>query len=335
MKSAAITGVKKCELVERPEPLIRDYFVKVKVTVAPLCTEFKNYQNGTRGDALGHEAAGVVAEVAQAGRLKPGDRVVVMPGYACGRCELCAAGDYIHCENNLDPLAYCQSPTGTAAYAQYLIKPYWLLLPIPEDISTEHAAMACCGLGPTFGAMQRLEVEAFDSLLICGLGPVGLGGVINAAQRGARVIGVESNPYRAQLALQLGAEIVLDPNSRDALDQVRSVTGGRGVDAAIDCTGVPAAQKFAIRATRRRGKVAFVGWGGRVEMDNMVPDGLTLMGVWHWNLHDAARMWQVIRASANQIERLITHRFPMSRIKDAWELQMTGRCGKVLVDPWA
>ncbi|HMN60123.1 MAG TPA: hypothetical protein PJ988_07150, partial [Anaerolinea sp.] len=103
--------------------------------------------------------------------------------------------------------------TGTAAYAQYLIKPDWLLLPIPEDISTEHAAMACCGLGPTFGAMQRLAVEAFDTLLICGLGPVGLGGVINAVRRGARVIGVESNPYRAQLALQLGAEIVLDPTS--------------------------------------------------------------------------------------------------------------------------
>ncbi len=299
-----------------------------------MCTEFKGFQNGTRSEMLGHEAAGEVVEVAQPGRLKPGDRVVVMPQYACGQCELCIAGDYIHCENNLDPLAYCQSPTGAATYAQYMLKQDWLLLPVPEDISTEHAAMACCGLGPTFGAMQRLEVDAFDTLLICGLGPVGLGGVINAAYRGARVIAVESNPYRAQLAIELGAEIVLDPNSRDALEQIKALTGGRGVDKSIDCTAVPSAQKFAIEATRRRGKVAFVGWGGRIDVDNMVPGGLTLMGVWHWNMHDTPRMWQLIRANTDKLQRLITHRFGMSRVKEAFELQLSGQCGKVLLDPW-
>jgi threonine dehydrogenase-like Zn-dependent dehydrogenase len=257
-----------------------------------------------------------------------------MPQYACGRCELCTAGDYIHCESGLDALAYCQSPTGTATYAQYMIKQDWLLLPIPEDISTEHASMACCGLGPTFGAMQRMEVQAFDTVLICGLGPVGLGGVINAVYRGARVIGVESNPYRARLAIELGADIVLDPTSRDALEEVKALTGGHGADKSIDCTAVPPAQKFAIEATRRRGKVAFVGWGGRIDLDNMVPGGLTLMGVWHWNLYDAPRLWQVIRAGADKLERVITHRFGMSQVQEAWELQLSGQCGKVLLDPW-
>jgi L-iditol 2-dehydrogenase len=337
MKVAAITGPRQCAVVERPDPRIKGRFVRVKITVAPMCTEFKGYKEGWQSDTLGHEAAGEVDEMAVPGesRFKSGDRVVVMPQYPCGRCELCLAGDYIHCEHAIDPLRACESQTGTATYAQYCIKEDWLLLPIPEDISTEHGAMACCGLGPTFGAMQRMAVDSYDTLAVVGLGPVGLGAVVNAVIRGARVIGVEGNPYRAGLAHELGASAVLDPADPDALRQLKEMTGGRGADKVVECTAVPAAQKFAIQAARRRGQVAFVGWGGHIELDNMIPDGLTLYGCWHWNLHDAARMWQTIRASRSSLDRMITHRFPLSRVGEAWELQLSGQCGKVLIDPWA
>jgi L-iditol 2-dehydrogenase len=261
MKVAAITGPRSCEIVERPDPLVKDNFVRVKITVAPMCTEFKAYKDGGKSDVLGHEAAGVVAELAQPGSLKPGDRVVVMPQYPCGKCELCLAGDYIHCEHSVDPLQLCASPSGTATYAQYCIKQDWLLLPIPADISTEHAAMACCGLGPTFGAVQRMAAGSFDSVLVVGLGAVGLGAVINASFSGARVIGVESNPYRAALARELGASDILDPQDPDALRQLKDLTGGRGADKVIECTAVPAAQSFAIQAARRRGGGGFCGLG--------------------------------------------------------------------------
>ena len=338
MKVAAITAPRQGAVVERPDPVIRGNFVKVKITVAPMCTEFKAYKEGWVGDALGHEAAGEVAEIAEGhtpARIKVGDRVVVMPQYPCGRCELCLAGDYIHCEHGVDPLAACGSASGNATYAQYCIKEDWLLLPIPQDLSTEHGAMACCGLGPTFGAMQRMAVDAFDTLAVVGLGPVGLGAVINASYRGARVIGVESNPYRAALARELGAEAVVDPNDPDALRQLKELTGGRGADKVVECTAVPAAQKFALQAARRRGQVSFVGWGGHFELDNMIPQGLTLHGCWHWNLHDETRMWQTIRANQAKLDQMITQRFPLSRVQDAWELQLTGQCGKVLIDPWS
>lgn len=334
MEVVAITAPRQAGIVQRPEPLVKGNFVKVRITVAPMCTEFKGYKEGWATDVIGHEAAGEVVEVAQPGRVKVGDRVVVMPQYPCGKCELCTAGDYIYCEHNVDPLAICSSPSGTAAYAQYIIKQDWLLLPVPDDISTEHAAMACCGLGPTFGAMQRMAVNAFDTVLVVGLGPVGLGGVINSVQRGARVIGVESHPYRTRLAKALGAEVVIDPSDPSALKKIKDMTGGRGVDKALDCTAVPAAQAFALTATRRRGQVAFVGWGGHIEQDNMVPQGLTLHGVWHWNLRDNYQMMQLIRRSANQLDQLITHRFAMQDVCKAWELQLTGECGKVLLYPW-
>lgn len=300
-----------------------------------MCTEYHGFVSGGATTCLGHEAAGEVVEVAQPGRVKVGDRVAVMPLYACGQCSLCLGGRYIHCEDGVDALQICGSETGTATYAQYLIKQDWMLLPLPDDVSYAHGSMACCGLGPTFGAMQHMKVDAYDTVLIAGLGPVGLGGVINGVYRGANVIGLESNPYRAQLALELGASAVVNPADPDALAQIKQLTGGKGVDKAIDCTAAPAAQKFVTEATRRCGHVTFVGWGGGFETGNMVPQGLTLQGSWHWNSQDSAKMIQLIRACGTSIDKLVTHTFPMDQVQQAFELQTTGQCGKVLLQPWA
>jgi L-iditol 2-dehydrogenase len=275
-----------------------------------------------------------VVEVAQPGKVKVGDRVVVMPQYPCGRCALCLDGDYIHCEQCVNPLAVCGSETGTATYAQFCIKQDWLLIPISDELSYDEAAMACCGLGPSFGAMQNMRVDGFDTVLIVGLGPVGLGGVVNGVYRGAKVIGVDGNKYRTRLALELGAKAVFDPADPEVVKQVKALTGGRGVDKAMDCTAVPAAQKFAIEATRRRGHVTFVGWGGRIETGNPVPDGKILQGSWHWNLCDTPKIMQLIRDCRALIAKQITHTFPMRRVKDAWELQLTGQCGKIMLHPW-
>jgi L-iditol 2-dehydrogenase len=78
------------------------------------------------------------------------------------------------------------SEYGDSTYAEFILKPSWLLPVIPEDISYNHGSMLCCGLGPTFGAMERMRVGAFDTVLITGMGPVGLGGVVNALYRNAR-----------------------------------------------------------------------------------------------------------------------------------------------------
>lgn len=337
MKTVAITGVRECELRDAPEPRVRGEFVKVKLLSVPMCTEYKAYKNGGASSNLGHEAAGEVAEIDTSSRLKVGDRVVVMPLYACGKCNLCIHGDYIHCQNNVPALKLCGSETGTGTYMQYCIKQDWLCLPIPEDISIDHASMACCGLGPAFNAMVRMQVDAFDTVLVTGLGPVGLGAVVNAVVRGARVIAVESHPYRAHLAREIGAEVVLDPRDEDVLQQILDLTGGLGVDKAVDCAGVPASLRLMVDAVKRRGHAAFVAEGGDVNIkvsNDMIRKGITLHGIWHWNLADTPLMWDTVRKAAPLLDKQITHTFPMSRVQEAWELQLTGECGKIILHPW-
>ncbi len=338
MKVAAIFGEREGGVIDVPDPKPKDNWVLVKVHAAPMCTEYKGFVGGRATTALGHEAAGEVVEVAQPARVAVGDRVAVMPQYPCGVCPLCVRGDYIHCEHNVNFDEFTGGAEGRATMAQYLLKPDWLLPKIPDDISYEHGGMACCGLGPTFGAAQRMRVDACDTLMVTGLGPVGLGGVINGKHRGARAIGVDINPWRREKALELGADEVIDPAEENALQQIMALTEGVGVDAAVDCSGAVPAHRLCIDAVRRRGQVAFVG-ECREETPlsisrDMIRKGISLVGSWHYNLQDVPKIMQVIRANADKLDRLISHAFSLDEVQKAWEVQTTGACAKIVLKPW-
>lgn len=337
MKSVKITGPRQSTLLDIPEPNPRDNWVKVKITVAPMCTEFKGFLDGTGENGYGHEAVGVVVEIAQSCRVKKGDRVVVQPGTSCGVCDLCLSGDYIHCEHMVDYEAFIGTSSGRWMMCQYTVKPDWLLSPIPSDVNDEMAALAICGLGPTFEALDAMNTQAYDTVLVSGLGPVGLGGIVNARFRGARVIGVESNPYRAALGRELGAVEIVDPASPRALEQISALTGGRGVDQAVECAGIPASQRLCIDATRRKGHVAYVGWctqpSSYTANVDLIMKGLRFHGIWHYNLASFSRVIQVIRESP-VVGKMITHVYPIGDIQKAWETQASGQCGKVMLKPW-
>lgn len=293
MKVAAMLGDRKAGLVEKPDPVPKNDFVLVKVHSAPMCAEYKTFQEGNKGQYFGHEAAGEVVETAQPGAVEIGDRVVVQPSFACGRCALCLDGEFIHCQNTQNIKEITGAYVGSTTMAQYILKPDWLLCPIPDGMSYDHASMACCGLGPAFGAIQQMDVNALDTVMITGLGPVGLGGVIAATYLGARVIGVVGNAYRANLAKVLGAEVVLDPKDEKILEKILDLTGGIGVDKAIDCSGALQAHRLMVNALRRKGQGSFVGEAGEFPLavsQDMMRKGLVLRGAWHYNLADYPKL---------------------------------------------
>jgi threonine dehydrogenase-like Zn-dependent dehydrogenase len=342
MKVVELTERRRCELRSKPLPRIRGSYVLLKIHVAPMCNEHHAYaafdfRDRNRPDSLGHEAAGEVVEAGPGSRFRPGDRVVALSGYPCGRCDICGSGAYAHCPTPVNPLDECNSESGECCFAQYMIKADRLLLPIPDDMSYEHAAMACCGLGATFTALENMRVGSTDTLLVTGLGPVGLGAIINAVMRGTRVIAAGRSPARTELARRLGALAVIDPRDPDAVAQLRALTGGRGVDCAVECSAAPMYQRLALDAVARRGRVTFLGESGELPFHvdrDLIQKGVTLMGSLDLYLEHATPMMRLIARASSLIDAFITHRLPLSRIAEGWELQLRGECGKIVLYPW-
>jgi L-iditol 2-dehydrogenase len=343
MQVASLPRANAFAIAMKPIPQVLGNYVLIKVYVAPMCNEYIAYRwwdfrDRNRPDSLGHEAAGEVVEADAASQFKPGDRVVALSGYPCGQCFLCHSGQYAHCMNTVDPLTLCNSDSGECGFAQYMIKPDWLLLRIPDDMSYEHASMACCGLGATFTAMENMGIGSGDTVLVTGLGPVGLGGVINGVAKGARVIAVGSTPYRLRLAKELGASATVEPCTTDTCQTIARLTGSIGVDYAIDCSAQAPYQRLALDAVRRGGSVTFLGESGELKLHvdrDLIQKGVTLRGSLDLYLPHADKVLATIAKTGDLIDRLITHEFLLEEIEEAWKLQLERSCGKIIIRPWS
>ena len=337
MIQTIISGERQVAFQDMPDPQPKADWALVKVHASAICTEYKAWLAGHNPAVMGHEGVGEVVAIAEEGPVKVGDRVVILPQNPCGRCHHCMGGDYIYCEDTYDFAAFHGSTAGNGTFAQYALKSTWLLPKIPDNVSYAKATMAIDGIGASFGGFEAIGVNSQDTVLITGLGPVGLGAVVNARFRNARVLAVEPAPWRANLALEMGAEVVLDPNAPYILEKIRELTAGRGVDCALDCSGRGSSERLCIDATRRRGRVAFVGecsdeMSIRVSPD-LIRKGLMVVGSWLYNMADYPKVMKVIHESP-LIDRLISHSLPMSQIQEAFGLLARGEAAKIVVDPW-
>lgn len=333
MKTAALFRPGEVDIVERDRPHAHGDLVVVKILVAPMCTENKDRKSGVLTDSLGHEAAGEVVDAGSSRRVRVGDRVVVMPGVACGLCRYCLAGEHIYCPFPRDVLGESRQSYGTATYAEYILKADWLLVPIPDDISVRHAAAACCLLGPSFNASNRLCLTAADSFLVAGAGPVGLGALGHGLARGARVLALETHPYRIALASRLGAEI-FDPLDSRVEEAIIAATSGHGVSTSIETSGVASSPTLLARVSQPRARMAIVAWGLDISLPPIVPLGLDVFGCWHWNHQRfGVQMMETIRRLRPYLDEVITHSFPLEQVSAAMDLQDSGNCGKVFLLP--
>ena len=130
----------------------------------------------------------------------------------------------------------------------------------------------------------------------------------------------------------------MNPDDERGLRRIKAMTDGRGVDKAIECSGGVRYQLACVHGTRRKGQVAFVGESKDLTLnvsDDLIRNGLTVHGNWHWNLKDAPQMLRTIADSKSLIAKLVTHEFALAEAEEAFKLQMSGACGKVLLHPWA
>ncbi len=289
---------------------------------------------GYQGVVAGHEPSG---EIVRAGpgcrRFGVGDRVIVYHISGCGLCNDCRRGYMIYCTSARYRRAYGWQRDG--GMADFLLAEEKDLIWLPPELSFTDGAQVACGFGTVYEGLEKIGIGGNDAVLITGLGPVGLATGALCRKLGARkIIGIDVVMERINLARDLGLcdEVLL--SGPDNVADVLRLTGGAGVERAVDCSAHDGARATAIRATRKWGRIVFLGEGGRVEFNpspDIIHDQKTIFGSWvtsTWRMEELVERlvaWKLHPAD------LVTNRFPLDRVSEAYTLMAGGKCGKVAV----
>jgi threonine dehydrogenase-like Zn-dependent dehydrogenase len=288
---------------------------------------------GYQGVIAGHEPAGqIVAEGPGLKRFKTGDRVIVYHISGCGVCNDCRRGYMISCTSP-HRAAYGWQRDG--GMAPYILADEKDLVLLPDELSYVDGAQVACGFGTVYEGLERITISGNDAVLVTGLGPVGLAALMLAKAMGAnKLIGIDVIEERMALARDLGlADHVLEAGP-DNVAQVRELTGGMGVEKAVDASANESARLTAIQATRKWGKIVLLGEGGGVNFQpspDIIHDQKTIYGSWVTSIWLMEELVERIVRWGIHPEDLVTHRFTLDQAGDAYSLMASGRCGKVAV----
>ena len=343
MKGAILPGNSSVEFKEfdMPEPGHGQVLVKTKVTTICgsdiRCIYREHTGKGAEGYKpgiiAGHEPCGVIVQEGPGlKRFKNGDRVIVYHISGCGVCYDCRKGYYISCKSPSRAAYGWQRDGGMAPYILCDEKDLILL---PDELTYKDGAQVACGFGTVYEALHKIGVSGDHTVLVTGLGPVGLATLALARAMGAnKLIGVEMSDYRIKLCQELGLADVIIKSDDNALENILAATNGKGAERSVDASANDAARQLAIRGTRDWGKIAFVGEGGTCTF-NPSPDIIhgqkTIYGSWVtslWLMEDLVE--RLVRWGIHP-DRLITHEFPLDQAGEAYELMAGGQCGKVAV----
>jgi L-iditol 2-dehydrogenase len=306
MKAVQIQGVDNLALAEIDKPSITDDEILVTLRAVGICHSDFELLEGRYIIPFeypivpGHEWAGEVVEVGRnVTDFKPGDRVL-------GECVI-----------GMDHFGF--SISGAAA-EYFVVRPEWLHQ-VPDELSDTQAALVEPFSCAYFAAIRADNVNASDTAVVFGAGPIGLSSVAVAATLGARVIAAEPNPSRADLARRLGAEEVVDPTADGFVDTVMDLTGGRGADVVMEASGQPAAMASALEVAGFNGRLVNIG----IDVGRSAPTKLGLIqskqlqirgtigspGVWPQTLRFLAR-------TGLDLTAMVTKRFPLDHAPDAY-----------------
>ncbi|MGX0905064.1 alcohol dehydrogenase [Roseovarius sp. MBR-79] len=329
MKALVYKGPGQKDWAEKEKPGIqKPTDVIVKVTKTTICGTDLHILKGdvpavTPGRTLGHEGVGVVEEVGNAVvNFKPGDRVLISCVTSCGKCPNCKRQLYAHCSDGGWILGHLIDGT----QAEYVRIPHGdnSLYPIPEG-ADEEALVMLSDIMPTgleIG-VQYGGVKPGDTIAIIGAGPVGMSVLLTAQfYSPGRIIMIDMDPARLELAKQFGATDTIQVGAEDAVEKVKAMTDGLGVDVAIEAVGVPATFDICQEIVSAGGNIANVGVHGK-------PVELHIEELWIKNINismglvstnTTPMLLKTLGSGKVNPGKLVTHRFDLDNIIDAYEV---------------
>lgn len=266
MKALVLEEYKKFAMRDLPRPALRgEDDVIVRVRAVAICGSDVHGMDGSTGRrrppiVMGHEAAGEIVEAgARVARFKVGDRVTFDSTEYCGGCWHCRRGEVNLCDNRRVLGVSCDEYRRDGAFAEFVVVPERILYRLPDGLDFVSASLAE-PLGVAVHAAAITPIGIDDSVAVVGTGLIGL--LLIQVLRGATagpLIACDTDESRRVSALGFGADAAIDPSAPGAMDELRSLTSGRGVDHTFEAVGATAPIRSAIDATRKGGTVTLVG----------------------------------------------------------------------------
>jgi propanol-preferring alcohol dehydrogenase len=327
MLGVRFLGNSKVEIADIPDPEVGEGDVLVKVKASAICgSEMGRYRAPEPMDGNpGHEVMGVVADPNGSKRFKEGDRVGVATIQGCGNCFWCLQGKP----------DFCKETGGIGnAHSEFVVSKEIWLHPLADDIDDATGTLlAGDGLGVPYGASVRAGVAPGDVNCVFGVGPVGLGVTLVQTFMGARVIAVDINPHRVELAAQMGAwKAINSTEVEDLRSTLLDLTDGLGSNRCFECCGRQETLDVALDTTIPEGTVVVIGHGKQeINPQRLIfRKNMRLMGNWLCHFSDFGGMVDMVR-NGLQATRLITNRFPLEQADEAYRRFSEGLEGKVLL----
>lgn len=261
MKAVQLVEIgKPLELRDLPLPQVGERDVLVRVKAAGICHSDVHYQAGTSPvgalpQTLGHEIAGIVEEVgAQVSAVSVGDRVCLHYLVTCGECGYCRTGNEQFCSQG-----EMLGKDRDGGYAEYIVVPARNAVQLPDEISFEAGAVLMCSSSTSFHALRKARLQPGESVAAFGAGGLGISAIQLARAFGAlQVYAVDINQEKLDLAGACGA-IPVNAAQADPVAQIMDLTGGRGVDVALELIGLPETMEHALRSLAVLGRAVMVG----------------------------------------------------------------------------
>jgi threonine 3-dehydrogenase len=334
------------ELQQVPVPIPGPGRVLVQVQAASVCgTDLHIYEWDAWAAkrlhsfplTFGHEVAGRIARLGpEVHHLVPGTFVSIEGHVFCGHCAQCWRGRAHTCEN-----MRILGIDFDGGFAEYVVVPAQNVWEVDRRISPEVASIHDPfgnAVHTVYGPGDGTEV-AMNTVTVLGCGPIGLFAVgVARALGAAKVIAVEPNEVRRSLAKDMGADLLIDPSSEDPVAAVMSATEGRGAEIVLEMSGIPAVVGQGTRMLARGGRMSLLGLPTRPVTldltDQVIFKEARLYGVTGREIY---RTWQqtstLLGTGMVDASPVITHRFPLERFEEAFDVMLSGRSGKIILLP--
>ncbi len=324
-----MTGDATARVINADPPTPQPGEVIIETARSAICgSEMHTYRGkGMTGGNTGHEAVGTVLELGKGvDSIAPGQRVGVSAVVGCGDCAECDRGQFTWCKS---------ARSRSRMHAEQFAIHARACSPLPDDLPWDEATLLTGdGMGVPWHTAKKIDRADINTIVVMGLGPIGLGNVLMQAHLGRRVIGVDIIDYRVRFAKQLGADVSIKADET-LIERIMDFTDGVGADVVIDCAGQRASVANSFASVRRGGIVVFNG----ESMEELLAPSrdfnrreIWAVGCWYYFMSEVPEMFALWRDGLDAA-RMITHQFPLAEAPAAFELFDKGQTGKVLLHP--